>query len=477
MPPFESLKSAAKKHEAIKPNELKELLTNAVKKYEDEISQTENDKEMSVPESSKKFKETKAKLVKVKADYEKYLKSLTIEEDKETVQNFLKELDRILKTLNAKIGILESGTAMMQRIEMQKEMNRQAYEEMYQTSDEAEALLKEEEARKAAAETVKPEVEPAQARMLTSEEIENPDIIKNIEELSAANAKILVQVKMGKKDEKGRTFSEIILPRVRKITKEAAAELANFDGPFLELGITEMTVDVAEELGKSKAYRIKFKNLIKINPKAAASLVRYRGWGYRMALNGLIRRDPSVMAELAKYKGEIDYVNTIETVTDKEKETLKREYEALIQDLKQNQRTTLTYAEYLLLEAMLPRYSQENPLERIIEKERDLRDIPTSELSGGFNFDPNKRPKVQVGLKDFINQLPDEFPYSYVKEAFTPRIMRKYSKEKIKMPKPENGDIMIPSDYGLGNVIPPIMYIGTWEKDGMKGTKKAKIIY
>lgn len=113
MPSFDSLKFASRQAEKIKPNELRKLLSGAVEKYENEIKEMEEGNAISVPEKAKKYKKIKAKIIKVKADYEKYLASLTIEEDKTTVQNFLKELNRIIKTLDTKMGILESGIAMM----------------------------------------------------------------------------------------------------------------------------------------------------------------------------------------------------------------------------------------------------------------------------------------------------------------------------------------------------------------------------
>jgi len=235
LPPFESLKSVSRQTEAIKPSELKKLLSDAVKKYEDKIEAAVKDDTLSLPEKAEKYKKIKAGIAKVRADYAKYLASLTIEEDKKTVRNFLDESDRLIKVLDAKIRTLENGIAIVEGMKKRNAHSEETVDGLRSPQIQKE-FTEVANAKKTKLETQKhdfKELEEAEQKLkkesedilrIASRASENPDefVLKGIEEYAKAENISLLAAKA--------SVLRYVSPEWKeKVDAEAREYFANFD--------------------------------------------------------------------------------------------------------------------------------------------------------------------------------------------------------------------------------------------------------
>jgi|GEM_PF-6311317 len=116
MPPFDSLKQVVIQLAAITPDELHVQLSQTVTKYEGEIKNISQDKSLEPSAKVAKYKGLKDRINETKTRYTAYLQSLKFEENKPTVRNFLGELDKLTKSLDAQISVLEQNLQAAQAL-------------------------------------------------------------------------------------------------------------------------------------------------------------------------------------------------------------------------------------------------------------------------------------------------------------------------------------------------------------------------
>jgi hypothetical protein len=96
---------------------------------------------------------------------------------------------------------------------------------------------------------------------------------------------------------------ELFLNRLSSLTAQAAAELAHFDGDRIELGIQNLSPEVAHELATFGGKELHLTKLESLSTESASQLSRFRGAA--LYLDQLPDPSPDVKKALKAYGGKL----------------------------------------------------------------------------------------------------------------------------------------------------------------------------